>query len=170
MSNEITFESLLLEKSKAIYHYLRKLGVEEKEAEDIVQDTMYKALIVAEELSLEHLTPWLFRVAINQQRDLYRKSKHLKAVSIDSVTLIGQRSLDEKIISKELRQQIQNVLETMKPEYKHILLLKYEYDFTYKDISAFLGTKEETIKTMLYRARNQFKSLYWRNENESEGI
>ena len=46
--NYDTYELLLLEKSKAVYHYLRKLGVETKEAEDIVQDTLYKALLFEE--------------------------------------------------------------------------------------------------------------------------
>lgn len=70
-----TFESLLIEKSKAVFGYLIKIGAHRKEAEDIVQDTLYKALLLMEEIPLEHLTPWLFRVAINQHRDLYRKEK-----------------------------------------------------------------------------------------------
>ncbi|MFD3446471.1 RNA polymerase sigma factor [Microbacteriaceae bacterium 4G12] len=168
--NHETFEALLLEKSKAIYQYLRKLGVKPKDAEDIVQDTLYKALLVIDQLPLHQLTPWLFRVAINQQRDMYRKHKRLDAISVDSVTLIGQKSLDDVILRQEFREQIQEVLETMNPEFKHVLLLKYEYDFSYKDISAFLGIKEETIKTMLYRARNQFKTLYRRNQDESGGL
>ena len=68
-----TFESLLIE-SKAVFGYLIKIGANRK-AEDIVQDTLYKALLLMEEIPLEHLTPWLFRVAINQHRDLHRKEK-----------------------------------------------------------------------------------------------
>ncbi|RAN85586.1 RNA polymerase subunit sigma-70, partial [Bacillus sp. SRB_28] len=82
--NYDTFGSLLVEKSQVIYKYLLKLGVEVKDAEDIVQDTLYKAMFLMEDISLEKLTPWLLRVAINQYRDLYRKSKRFNPVPIES--------------------------------------------------------------------------------------
>lgn len=158
--NHDTFESLLIEKSQVIYKYLLKLGVEVKDAEDIVQDTLYKAMFLMDDISLEKLTPWLLRVAINQYRDLYRKSKRFNPVPIESVILIGQKSLDEIILTKEFQVEIQEVLETMNPDYKNILLLKYDYELSYKEISSLLDMKEETVKTNLYRARNQFKALY----------
>ncbi len=103
------FESLLVEKSQVIDKYLLKLSVEVKDAEDI---------------SVEKLTPWLLRVAINQYRDLYRKSKRFNPVPIESVILIGQKSLDEIILTKEFQMEIQAVLEIMNPAYKDILLYK----------------------------------------------
>lgn len=60
------------------------------------------------------------------------------------------------------------MLETMNPDYKNILLLKYDYELSYKEISSLLDMKEETIKTNLYRARNQFKALYRGKKHESE--
>ncbi|MES5844552.1 MULTISPECIES: sigma-70 family RNA polymerase sigma factor [unclassified Bacillus cereus group] len=159
-----TFESLLIEKSKAVFGYLIKIGANRKEAEDIVQDTLYKALLLMEEIPLEHLTPWLFRVAINQHRDLQNP------IAIESVVLIGQKSLDEVLLTSELQGEVQEILETMTEEYRHILLLKYEYELSYKEIAILLNMKEETVKTSLYRARNQFKKLYRRRNDESEGL
>ncbi|PEY42377.1 RNA polymerase subunit sigma-70 [Bacillus cereus] len=165
-----TFESLLIEKSKSVYSYLIKIGAERKEAEDIVQDTLYKGLLLMEEMPLERLIPWLFRVAINQHRDLYRKEKRLNPVAIESVVLIGQKSLDEVLLTSELQGEVQEILETMTEDYRHMLLLKYEYELSYKKIAVLLNMKEETVKTSLYRARNQFKKLYRRKTNESEGL
>ncbi|EJR31648.1 RNA polymerase sigma factor [Bacillus mycoides] len=166
--NHDTFESLLVEKSQVIYKYLLKLGVGVKDAEDIVQDTLYKAMFLMDDISLEKLTPWLLRVAINQYRDLYRKSKRFNPVPIESVILIGQKSLDEIILTKEFQVEIQEVLETLNPDYKNILLLKYDYELSYKEISSLLDMKEESVKTNLYRARNQFKALYRGKQHESE--
>lgn len=158
--NYDTYEVLLLEKSKAVYHYLRKLGVETKEAEDIVQDTLYKALLFMEDIPLDRLTPWLFRVAINHYRDIYRKTKRLNPIALESAVLIGRKSLEDVMLTKELQGEVQEILETMNQDYKHILLLKYEYELSYKEIANLLGMKEDTVKTNLYRARNQFKELY----------
>ncbi|EPC8422295.1 RNA polymerase sigma factor [Bacillus wiedmannii] len=165
-----TFETLLIEKSKAVFRYLIKIGADRKEAEDIVQDTLYKALLLMEEIPLEHLAPWLFRVAINQHRDLHRKEKRLNPIAIESVVLIGQKSLDEVLLTSELQCEVQEILETMTEDYRHILLFKYEYELSYKEIAILLSMKEETVKTSLYRARNQFKKLYRRRNDESEGL
>ncbi|MGG0292328.1 sigma-70 family RNA polymerase sigma factor [Bacillus pacificus] len=165
-----TFESLLIEKSKVVFGYLIKIGANRKEAEDIVQDTLYKALLLMEEIPLEHLTPWLFRVAINQHRDLYRKEKRLNPIAIESVVLIGQKSLDEVLLTSELQGEVQEILETMTEDYRHILLLKYEYELSYKEIAILLNMKEDTVKTSLYRARNQFKKLYRRRNDGAEGF
>ncbi|MEH6889911.1 sigma-70 family RNA polymerase sigma factor [Bacillus sp. JJ864] len=165
--NYDTYEVLLLEKSKVVYHYLRKLGVETKEAEDIVQDTLYKALLFMEDIPLDRLTPWLFRVAINHHRDIYRKTKRLNPIALESAVLIGQKSLEDVMLTKELQGEVQEILETMNQDYKHILLLKYEYELSYKEIANLLGMKEDTVKTNLYRARNQFKELYRRKVDES---
>lgn len=53
----------------------------------------------------------------------------------------------------------------MNPVYKHILLLKYDYELSYKEIATVLEMKEETVRVSLYRARNEFKKLYGRFED-----
>lgn len=74
------------------------------------------------------------------------------------------------LLTSELQGEVQEILETMTEEYRHILLLKYEYELSYKEIAILLNMKEETVKTSLYCARNQFKKLYRRRNDESEGL
>ena len=62
------------------------------------------------------------------------------------------------LLTSELQGEVQEILETMTEDYRHILLLKYEYELSYKEIAILLSMKEETVKTSLYCARNQFKN------------
>lgn len=160
------YEKVIIETSKSIYRYLLKIGVTPAEAEDIVQDAIHKALLSIPNMKITYIKTWLFQVAINRHRDLARRQKHIEEIPIESVQLIGSKGLDEPLLRKELQVEIQSILEKMNPVYKHILLLKYDYELSYKEIATVLEMKEETVRVSLYRARNEFKKLYGRFEDE----
>ncbi|WP_242838420.1 sigma factor-like helix-turn-helix DNA-binding protein [Clostridium ihumii] len=61
--------------------------------------------------------------------------------------------------------EVSKVLNDMKEEYRSLLILKYELQLSYKEISLLLGTEETNVKTYLYRARNKFREE-WRALNE----
>ncbi|MGD2277697.1 RNA polymerase sigma factor [Bacillus wiedmannii] len=160
------YEKVIIETSKSIYRYLLKIGVTPAEAEDIVQDTIHKALVSIPNMKIKHIKTWLFQVAINRHRDLARRQKRIEQIPIESVQLIGAKGLDEPLLKKELQVEIQSILGKMNPVYKHILLLKYDYKLSYKEIAVVLEMKEETVRVSLYRARNEFKKQYRRFEDE----
>lgn len=159
------YEKVIIETSKSIYRYLLKIGVTPVEAEDIVQDTVHKALLSIPNMKIMYIKTWLFQVAINRHRDLARRQQRIEQIPIESVQLIGAKGLDEPLLKKELQVEIQSILEKMNPIYKHILLLKYNYELSYKEIATVLEMKEETVRVSLYRARNEFKKLYRRFED-----
>ncbi|MFD2212284.1 RNA polymerase sigma factor [Metabacillus endolithicus] len=61
------FEDLLKEKMKMLYRYLLKLGVNEADSHDVIQDTMIKALSYIGEIEATKLNSWLYRVALNKK-------------------------------------------------------------------------------------------------------
>ncbi|HFJ9441404.1 MULTISPECIES: RNA polymerase sigma factor [Bacillus] len=160
------YEKVIIETSKSIYRYLLKIGVTPAEAEDIVQDTIHKALVSIPNMKITYIKTWLFQVAINRHRDLARRQQRIEQIPIESVQLIGAKGLDEPLLRKELQVEIQSILGKMNPIYKHILLLKYDYELSYKEIATVLEMKEDTVRVSLYRARNEFKKLYRRLEDE----
>lgn len=159
------YEKVIIESSRSIYRYLLKIGVTPAEAEDIVQDTIHKALVSIPNMKIKYIKTWLFQVAINRHRDVARRQKRIEEIPIEPVQLIGSKGLDEPLLRKELQVEIQSILGKMNPVYKHILLLKYDYELSYKEIATVLEMKEETVRVSLYRARNEFKKLYGRFED-----
>jgi RNA polymerase sigma-70 factor, ECF subfamily len=159
-------DEVLIDRGKRVYRYLRKMGVTHDDAQDIVQDTLYKVIEMLNELSTERLGPWMFRVAYNQYIDLVRKRKRRAEMSIETIELISQRSLEDEVLSQECKEELEVTMEQMNPKYKHMLVLKYEFDFSYKEIADVFSTTEDVIKMSLYRARQQFQLLYRRVQNE----
>lgn len=143
------YEKVIIETSKSIYRYFLKIGVKPAEAEDIVQDTIHKALVSITNMQITHIKTWLFQVAINRHRDLARRQQRMEQIPIESVQLIGAKGLDEPLLRKELQVEIQSILVKMNPVYKHILLLKYDYELSYKEIATVLEMKEETVRCFI---------------------
>lgn len=68
----------------------------------------------------------------------------------------------ELMLSKENSKEIRSCLESLKEEHRTLLIFKYEMELSYKEISRLIGISEDTLKTYLYRARNEFKRQ-WRD-------
>ncbi|MGG3673085.1 alkaline phosphatase [Bacillus cereus] len=74
-------EKVIIEASKSIYRYLLKIGVKPAEAEDIVQDTIHKALVSIPNMQITYIKTWLYQVAINRHRDIARRQKHIEEIT-----------------------------------------------------------------------------------------
>lgn len=146
---------------KIICLYLVKCGCSISDAEDIVHDSFIKAIEYMDGVAIENLSSWLFRVAINRYKNHIKRTKIINSVSIDEVNfyeqLIHDLTVEKEILCKEKCKEIKEALNSLKEEYKSLLIFKYELDLSYKEIGLLLGINEDNVKTYLYRARNKFK-------------
>ncbi|MBM4763486.1 sigma-70 family RNA polymerase sigma factor [Bacillus sp. B15-48] len=159
-------DDFLKNKMNMLFRYLLKMGVGEADAQDIIQDTMIKTLSYLGEIPNDKLNAWLFKVAMSRFYDMYRKKKKEIHIPIEPEHLIDEEGPEKIILTSEQKNEFNELLDQIRPEYKHILLLKYEFHYSYKEISDTLEMKEETVKTWMYRARKQFEKVYRRSEHE----
>ncbi len=159
MENE-TLEQLLLEEVKVIFKYLLKMGASKEDAEDIVQETLYKALKNIDAIHHDKVRAWLFKVAINSYYNLYSKKKRsIKYIDALPNMELFTESAEDEMVSKECNNEIYKALDLLKPSYKNLLVLKYFIDLPYKDIADILEISESNLKIYLYRARNKLKKI-----------
>lgn len=163
MKNKISdIERLYMEKSNIIYKYLLKTGCLEEDARDIVQDTFSKAIENLVHLNEKNISAWLFKVSLNKYYDLCRKQKRHPIIVIDENTIINLIEEDSEtiLIKRENKQEVEELLEELSPIHKNLILMKYDLGLSYTQIANMLDMKEETVKTYLYRARNDFKKRW----------
>ena len=75
MSRQEELYLVLQEKTAIIFKYLIKNGANPRDAEDIIQEALYKFILYIDSVDPNKAYSWLFRVAINQYYDLCRKRK-----------------------------------------------------------------------------------------------
>jgi len=144
-----------------LYRYLRKRGLAHEDAEDIVQDTCYKFLLHKNGIQSDKVMSWLYRVATNQFYDLKRKEKRHQTTEFDEVQLTVLMNMTEiQVLKKEKLQDIRDTLETLSTLHQELLVLKYELGLSYKEISALMNKNENTLKTHVRRAREEFTERF----------
>lgn len=155
-------ENLLIKEMVIIHKYLMKMGARKEDAEDIVQDTLCKAIEYADSLKGAKVSSWLFKVAINSYYNLYNKQKREQIGLDDNViaNLYTDGVLEGHILSAELKENVEKVLGSLKESYKSLIVFKYFMDLSYKEIGEILDLDENQVKTYLYRARNKFKEQW----------
>ncbi|MFC4559260.1 RNA polymerase sigma factor [Virgibacillus kekensis] len=149
------------------FRYLVKKGVPERDAEDAVQETAFKYLRFSDSIRSSKIRSWLIRVALNYYYDQCRKNKKY-ILSIDEN--LSESSSDEFpemiMLAKEQRDELYMLLSRLRPRYRELLLLKYESELSYDEISKLLGISLSSVKTNLFRARKKLLKFYKEANNE----
>jgi RNA polymerase sigma factor (sigma-70 family) len=155
---------ILQPKMLEIQKYLIRLGASAADAEDIVQDTVYKALLYIDSIDENKFSAWLYKVAINRYYDLCRRSKRI-VIPIDYVDVPDMELPEDHVLLKEKREDIERALDELLPLHKQLIIMKYELELSYQEIAELLGITTDTVKSALFRARKQFQKKY-RGEEE----
>ncbi|MDR3584496.1 MAG: sigma-70 family RNA polymerase sigma factor [Desulfosporosinus sp.] len=166
MSKELLTE-LYNSQAKVIYRYLLKYGCCKEVAEEIVQESFVRAIQYIDGVDDRKLPSWIFKVALNNYRNYLKRKSVITELSIDGggffSRLAAEGDFTQDILANESATSVRDCLSSLKDGYKGLLILKYELELSYKEIGRLLGFSESTVKTYLYRARNEFKRL-WREE------
>ncbi|HEY3403513.1 MAG TPA: sigma-70 family RNA polymerase sigma factor [Ohtaekwangia sp.] len=137
-------------------------------AEDVVQDTLIKAL---ENWRINGIpqnpTAWLFTAARNKALDVVRRERYKKEFAAEISPLlksefsagetIRQLVHENEIEDEQLRMMFVCCHPSMPEESQVALILKTLCGFSVAEIAKAFLTGEETITKRLYRARQQFR-------------
>lgn len=125
---------------------------DEKEAEDIVQETFIKVFKYIKGFKgNSSLYSWIYKIAKNIIRDRYRNK--VMTITYEDYNF-GKEDIEEIVINKENKEVLKEGLNKINLIYKEVLVLFYFDDFSIKEISEILDEKEGTIKSKLSRGRN----------------
>ncbi|MCM3699957.1 RNA polymerase sigma factor [Paenibacillus macerans] len=152
---------ILQRKCGEIRMYLIRLGATAADAEDVVQETLYKALLYMEAIDENKFSAWMYKVAINRYFDLCRREKRYGyQAEIPDFQAPEKDWPEERLLRQEQQEEIARTLAELKPLHRQLILLKYEMELSYQEIADLLGMTQEAVKATLFRARQQFKNRY----------
>ena len=162
---------VLQEKTAIIFKYLIKNGANPRDAEDIIQESIYKFILYIDSIDPNKAYSWLFRVAINQYYDLCRKQQKEVNVPFEGFEFVDDSLLPEDYVQQtEMKKEIHNILNRLTPLHKQLLLLKYMLGLSYEEIAEMLDLNPGTLKTYLFRARKAFKELYRKEQTKHDRL
>ena len=141
---------------------------------DFTQETFFRAFKSKKSFRGE-ATPktWLFKIAqnlwLNYLRSKENQRKRVTLVSLDQTTYerdipdsSGKADKDqplEHILKNEKKQRLREALDDLPPQMRRCILLRTDQDLKYREIAVVMQLSIETIKALLFQARQRLKEI-----------
>ncbi|MCX6031689.1 MAG: sigma-70 family RNA polymerase sigma factor [Chloroflexi bacterium] len=130
------------------------------EAEDAAQETFVRMYTKLHTYQPERkLSSWVLSIASHYCIDRLRR-RRLNWLSLDDEPVAAvlpsrQRGPEESALRREVRDEVQQVVDRLAPSYRAPLILRYWYDLSYEEIAETMGLSVQAVKSRLHRARLQ---------------
>lgn len=154
-----------------IFNYILKRVSNVSLAEDLTSNTFFKALEKIGTFNWEGIpfSAWLYRIATNEIRMHFRKSKILKFFAIDDYK---EKIKDDKNCENELIKaeeewaknqkfiKVTSEIQKLSIKYQEVIALRYFEDKSIREISGILGKSEGTVKSLIHRGLQKLEKEF----------
>ena len=155
------FEQALTEQRDALCRYAYLLTTDNNKADDLVQETFYKALKYRNRFqSNSNLKAWLFTIMKNTFINDYRRQGRINSV-IDADAhefVVNNRKSDDNPERNFRLKEVNNMINSLEPAYK-VPFLMYENGYKYQEISNELGLCLGTVKSRIHFSRKKLVKM-----------
>ena len=140
---------------KTVYRYLLGLSHDAHVAEELTQETMFRAIMnIGTFRGKSKLSVWLCQIAKNLFYEWQKKKK--QTVSLDAESgpeLRAEEDLVCDLENKDMAERILQCLHTLKEPYKEVFTLHVLGEIPLKQISLLFGKSESWARVTYYRAK-----------------
>lgn len=156
--DEKAFTTLVLNYQQDLYKIALTRLNSEYDIEEAIQETMISAFKNLNSLKeYDKFKKWLIKILINKCNEIYRKKK-FKIFSIEDyqnyqISNNFSQEIDEKI-------DFYRIMESLNDKEKIVMVLYYNERYTTKGIAEILNKNENSIKTIIHRAKKKLKEKY----------
>lgn len=149
------FEKLFNDNRDFIYKYLIKLTRNVSLADELTQETFFRAYMNYASLrNKEKTSVWLCQIAKNTYYAWY--NEHKKIESLENTKYESETvSVEDVFIQKELFEKALTCLHELSEPYKEVFMLSVFVGFSLKDISSVFGKSESWARVTFYRAKQK---------------
>ena len=157
------FEEVYNKYYQSIYRYILSLSRNKSIAEEITQETFYKALKNINKYNPEYkMLTWLCNIAKNTYYSNYKKDKRYEEL-LDN-TPDNEKEMINRIIDSETNEEILKVVHKLEEPYKEVFTLRIYGDLSFKQIGSIFSKTESWARVTYYRSKLKIKESL--NEKE----
>jgi len=155
--------------SHAVFNLVARMVRDAGVAEELAQDAFVKAFGALRSFDPAYkFSSWILRIAHNTAIDHLRRQRP-PTVSIDAD--VRGRDLHDLLVDEreptpfdhaegaDLARDLERALARIRPEYRRLIVLRYQEDQGYEEIAETLDLPLGTVKSHLHRARQELARL-----------
>lgn len=171
-------EELARRHRRSVFVLALQLTGSHDDALDVSQDALLRFFSKLNRFdSTRPVRPWLFTIARNRARDIWRRRKILRARSLISDNEDGfsydivDPSADphQDLETTELRHRLWRALGVLSESKREILVLRDYHDLSYVEMADVLGIPTGTVMSRLHGARKALRDAYLEQQGGQGG-
>lgn len=148
--DKIDIENTVEQFSNTIYKIAFSYTKSKEVSEDVMQNVFVRYMTSDKTFEdMEHKKAWLIKVTINECKKYFRR-------------LTSQFKKESKVLLNDWSNEQYNIYDSimeLPQKYRVVVHLYYYEEFSIKEISALLKLKENTVMSLLHRARQRLKKV-----------
>ncbi|MGI6712506.1 MAG: RNA polymerase sigma factor [Bacillota bacterium] len=177
------FEQLISKYQQKVYNIAYRLIGNTHDACDLAQEALIKVFKSIKSFRGDaSFSTWLYHIITNVCRDELRKRSRCQTSFLDEPLVIGEEGEITKQIAdvsnlpenalekKELEAYLQELINSLNPEYRMVILLREVLGYSYEEIALNLNISLGTVKSRLNRARGYLKEKLMEDSDYNQKI
>ncbi|GBD15997.1 ECF RNA polymerase sigma factor SigW [bacterium HR26] len=165
--DQAAFEAIFLRYERPIYQFIYRMMGNAEDASDLTQECFIRAYRALPQTSDDlNVSAWLHRIAANACLDALRRRKRIRWLPWEGqghpdLHLMGHLEDPEReAIRSETQELVQRVLTQMNPRHRLALILREYEGLSCEEIGQIMGLSRSAVKSVLFRAREEFRRIY----------
>ena len=137
-----------------VYLYIRSLSADEHLAEDITQETFFRALKSVNSFRGDcDIRVWLCQIAKNLLFTHNKKSNRFTGEEIPDTLADSKPSIEDMVADEQQSMDIHRVLHTLSEPYKEVFTLRVFSELSFRQIGDIFGKTESWARVTFHRAK-----------------
>ncbi len=158
--NHRQFNKFVDEIADGLYAFVLKNIRNTDDAKDIVQESFKRLWQNRKKLIDGKAKSYIFKIAFNLVIDYSKANLRQKEIE-----LADFNSYSYELAQSDLGEILNKALDTLKPEYRTLILLRDYEGYSYKEIAEITGFSESQVKVYIFRSRKQLRDYIGKLEN-----
>lgn len=158
------FEEIYVQYQTKIYSFLYKLCGDAQLAEELTQETFYRAFVsFAKYKGNSSMFTWLAAIAKYTYFGYLKKERQSRdAIRLEDVVdfYIAQEyqdSAEDQMLRKEITEKVREVLKELPQKNLEVVALRIYAEMSFKQVAETMGVSESSAKVLYFRAKNMLK-------------
>ena len=159
------FETIYLTYRDLMFYVAQRILNNEHDAEDVVHQSFLKIIDVLEKISdpVCHKTKSLVVIVVERTAiDLYRKHKRRTTVPFDEGYALPSTPTQAEAMAHGY--SFARAMAALPARQREVLLLKYDWGYSNKEIAALLSMEEDNVRKTIQRAKQHLSTALQEQE------
>ncbi len=156
------FAALVNEHQRFVYNLALRVVKDENEALDLAQETFVRAWTALPNFKGQsQFRTWLYRIVTNlcynRLPNLRRSLNDLGDDVMEEIPEPHWVTPDQIFEENETKQHLQDAIQSLDSNYQILITLRYQNELSYEEIASTLNLPLGTVKTGIFRAKEQLR-------------